>query len=189
MNKILLSLLLVLPMPAMAMKGEDLFYTHTAQKCMKFRECTAGVDEVTPEGRSDEAKEILSKLKVINVKVYEAIPQYFYNQSRALYFPDKNTIYINKMYSGAPGVFINLLRHEAWHAAQDCAVGLHNSSITPLRKHMDVPVEYKKDALLRYGTGDPFTFKVEREALWAGDTPGMTSDELDLCIGLKNESP
>tara|TARA_Y100001954_G_scaffold208892_1_gene233569 strand:+ start:271 stop:837 length:567 start_codon:yes stop_codon:yes gene_type:complete len=188
MNKILLSFLLVLPMPAMAMKGEDLFYTHTAQKCMKLRECTEGVTEVTPEGRSDEVKEILNKLKVINVKVYEAIPQYFVNQNRALYFPDKNTIYINRMYSGVPGVFINLLRHEAWHAAQDCAVGLHNSSITPLRKHMDVPVEYKKDALLRYGTSDPFTFKVEREALWAGDTPGMTSKELDLCIGLKNGS-
>ena len=167
MKKLLSLLLLLTPLPVNALEQED-YYTYDAMHCMKKGECTKNIEKY--EVQSEEEKLILQHLAILGVKVYKASPIYFTNDYRALYYPDINTIFINARYWQDQLV---LLRHESWHVAQDCKVGLHNSNLVPLRDHTQVPVEYKEDAIARYGTGDPYVYKIEREALWAGDVAWM----------------
>ena len=176
MKKLLSLLLLLSPLPVSALEPEN-FYTYDAMVCMKTGECTKDIHELTIQ--SEEEKELLRLLKILDIKVYKAAPIYFTNNYRALYYPDINTIFINARYWEDQLV---LLRHEAWHVAQDCKVGLHNSNLVPLRDHTEVPVEHKEDAIARYGTGDPYVHKIEREAIWAGDVAWMSFLELEKCV-------
>jgi len=176
MKKLLSLLLLLSPLPVNALEPED-FYTYDAMYCMKKGECTKDVHELKVQ--AEEEKELLRLLRILGVKVYKAAPIYFTGNYRALYYPDINTIFINARYWDDQ---LELLRHESWHVAQDCKVGLHNSNLVPLRDHTQVPEEFKADAIARYGTGDPYVYKIEREALWAGDTPWMAFLELEKCV-------
>ena len=178
MNKFLLLLLAFSPLQTKELEKKD-HYTFGAMHCMKILECTKDVHEMTTENKTDEERKLIATLKLLNIKVYKAAPIYFTDTYRALYYPDTNSIFINARYWEDQLV---LLRHEAWHVAQDCKVGLHNSDLVPIHHHEDVPIEFKKDAIKRYGTGDPFVHKIEREALWAGDTPWMSYKEISNCL-------
>ena len=100
--------------------------------CMRRQKCTVGVDAVNVLDyyNDDEVRTILTNLNQMGVKVYASNPQYFVDDYHALYYADSNTIYLNKGYTDEPEMFIEALRHEAWHAAQDCmGGGMHNSDI------------------------------------------------------------
>jgi len=176
MKRLLSLLLMFSPLPVNALESED-YYTYDAMYCMKTGECTNDIEEYVVQ--SEEEKLILNTLKVLGVKVYKASPIYFTNNYRALYYPDINVIFINVRYWKDQ---LELLRHESWHVAQDCEVGLHNSNVVPLRSHTDVPTKFKEQAIARYGTDDPYVYKIEREALWAGETAWMSYIELEKCL-------
>ena len=81
-----------------------------------------------------------------------------------------------------PDVFIKVLRHEGWHAAQDCmAGGLDNSFIAVIHTEDKIPQRWKMDAEIRYGMLAPRAIPWEQEAIWAGNTADMTAEALAIC--------
>ena len=162
---------------------DDVFYTYEAMQCMRHEKCTAGVNEVKAKDfdYNPEIKTILTNLDKMGVTVHEAIPEYFVDEYRALYYSDVNRIYLNKKYTDDPGMFIRALRHEAWHAAQDCmGGGMHNSDIMPMLEATTIPDEVVQETFARYGF-DPHTVRIEREAVWSMDMPWMTVEALKAC--------
>jgi len=176
MNK-LLSLLLLLPLPV---SSSELFHTHASMMCMKEKECTIGVKKIDLVGEQKESRKILNDLNKIGVEVYRAIPQYFKEQFRAVYYSDSKLIFINDGYLTSKKDLLEVLRHEGWHVVQDCEAGFDSPELSPIYDYSIIPQIYKDDALLRYGF-DPFVIKIEAEAVWAMYTPMMTIDALKKC--------
>ena len=175
------SIALSAPISAHQEIDDEWFYTPVAMGCMKLGKCTEGVYYVKPSDLDDEGKEILSHLKDLEVGVYKAIPQYFIEEYRGLYYSDKNKIFINMKYAKNPGEFLTILRHEGWHAAQDCMAGsLVNSDLMGILSHEVIPPHITKETFSRYGY-DPTVVRIEREAVWAMKTPNMTVDALKAC--------
>ena len=71
---------------------------------------------------------------------------------------------------GRPNVLMSVMRHEGWHAAQDCMAGTIDNSMIAIIKPEMVERTYPKSAV-------PW----EAEATWAGKTEGMTSNALAAC--------
>ena len=83
---------------------------------------------------------------------------------------------------------IDVLRHEGWHVVQDCKAGLYNTQLDRIYMGSgEVPYEHTENAINLYGLKDPTIVRIEREALWAGATPGMTTRSLKECV-LKYET-
>ena len=179
----LLSLGMVLPLPATAhLTLEDIpEQTYASMGCMKLGECTEGVEQVHFDQYEGEAREILAHLTDLGVDVFVASHEYFVDDWRAVYYADVNRIYLNEQWAREPVWFLRLLRHEGLHAAQDCMAGsLVNSDLIQIFNATDIPPEYTQDTIDRYGT-DPFTVRVEREAVWATNVPGKTVEVLGVC--------
>ena len=182
MKKLLLLFALLIP-PAMA---EEDFYTRKAMSCMKEEVCTIGVEQLSSEnfkGEDErEAKEILENLDKMGVKSYMAAPEYFIENYRAVYYSDTNAIFINRRYNKEYEDFIGVLRHEAWHAAQDCmGGGMVNSDLMSILSHEVIPPKIMDETFLRYGVDDPTVIRIEREAVWAMKVPDMTTKALKAC--------
>ena len=75
-----------------------------------------------------------------------------------------------------------VLRHEGWHAAQDCMAGtIDNTFIAVIHNPDVVPERWKLSAQARYGLFQSNAIPWEQEAIWAGHTPFMTADALNAC--------
>ena len=160
---------------------ESSFFSYDAMQCMKLGECTEGVYKLETSDYTGEVRDILFNLDQMEVKVYEAIPEYFVEQYRALYYPDKNVIFLNMGYVDNDETLTKILRHEAWHAAQDCmAGGMHNSDILSIFDYKIIPSYVMDETFLRYGY-DPTVIRIEREAVWAMKVNGMTVKALEAC--------
>jgi hypothetical protein len=180
---LLASVALVVPTLAQEEKEDPVFYTYEAMECMRQGKCTSGVSKVKMSDYhyNDEIVNILANLDQMGVEVYESIPEYFVDEYRALYYSDTNKIFLNKGFTDDPVMFIRALRHEAWHAAQDCmGGGMHNSDIMPMLDANKIPAEVIEETFARYGF-DPHTVRIEREAVWSMDMPWMTVDALEAC--------
>ena len=176
-------------------------YTIAAMGCMKLNECTDGVVQVSSVedlkelfgddwvynyNQGDvfyqELYAIFDRLNKIGIKVYIADGFNFPRTHRGSYYTDTNTFYLNKDWVKSPEVFIKVLRHEGWHAAQDCmAGGIDNTFIAVILNDETIPQRYKLDAELRYGLLQPRAIPWEQEAIWAANEPGMTADALNAC--------
>ena len=191
---VLTSAALCTPMAAVA-QPEVPGYTLAAMGCMKLRECTAGVYELRGvdqlieslkneefEDHRFEINNILRHLTKVGVKVYIAEGRNFPSTHRGSYYTDTNTFFLNMDYVWDTEVFMKVFRHEAWHAAQDCMAGtIDNSMIAVIHLPDDVPQQYQLDAEIRYGMFDPKAVPWEQEAIWAGNTPGMTESAMEAC--------
>ena len=157
--------------------------------CLRRNDCTKEVYEVKSQHYEGEVRDILANLEDLDVGVYRAFPYYFKENYRGLYYSDANVIYLNMGHIDHDDkALINVLRHEGWHVVQDCKAGLYNSSLA--RIYLDsgeIPFEYTENAINLYGIDDPRVVKIEREALWAGATPDMTTKSLKECV-LKYET-
>ena len=185
MKKLLLGLFasVALVVPTLAHQVEDnLFYTYEAMECMHKRLCTVGVDEVNiNDFYDDEIRTLLVNLDQMGVKVYESNPQYFVDSYHALYYSDVNKIFLNREATNDFETFIKALRHEGWHAAQDCmAAGMYNSDIMPLLEAERIPPEVIQQTFALYGY-EPRIVGIEREAMLAMDIPWMTVEALEAC--------
>jgi len=71
------------------------------------------------------------------------------------------------------------MRHEGWHAAQDCMAGtIKNSLIAIIRPEEDIPMIYREMAERTYpASAVPW----EAEAGWAGRTENVTMEALESC--------
>ena len=164
-----------------------------AMGCMLVRECTNDVDEVhslldisseytnteefTPVAY--EFNSMLQAMKAIGIKVYLADQRYFPVMHRGVYHTVSNNIYLNKRYMNKPNVLMQLMRHEGWHAAQDCMAGtIDNSLIAIIMPEEDVPMIWR---VLAERTYPEHSVPWEAEAGWAGRTENMTMKALQSC--------
>ena len=196
MFKYILAALALMPTAALAdhkeghIKG---YNTMDAMGCMIVRECTDGVKEVFSmldissdtddmenfTGVTQEFHNMLIALEQIGVKVFLADEKYFPKGHRGVYHTVSNNFFLNKKYMTTPGVLMSVMRHEGWHAAQDCMAGsIKNSMIAIIHDEEDVPLLWRVMAERTYPAN---AVPWEAEATWAGKTEGMTMKALQSC--------
>jgi len=168
------------------------YYTMDALGCMILRECTKDVQRVETiatiadaHPNSDysiiagEFSRMLVALDKVGVKVFLADEKYFPVGHRGVYHTVSNNFFLNKTYMRRPGVLMSVMRHEGWHAAQDCMAGsIKNNMIAIIRNEEDVPMLYREMVERTY---PPHSRPWEAEASWAGRTEKMTMDALESC--------
>ena len=169
------------------------YNTYDSLGCMLLKECTEGVVEVvslldissqysntmdfTPV--TIEFNNIINTLNEIGVKVYLADSKYFPPNNRGVYHTVGNNFFLNKDYMGNPAVLMSVVRHEGWHAAQDCMAGtINNSLVAIIKPEEDVPILWRTLAERTYPKA---AVPWEAEAGWAGRTVGMTERALEAC--------
>ena len=197
MKNVLLSLLAAsltsVPVFADESKITKGYNTMDAMGCMLVRECTKDVEEVhslldissnytnteefTPIAY--EFNTMLQAMNAIGINVYLADERYFPVMHRGVYHTVSNNIYLNKRYMDKPNVLMQLMRHEGWHAAQDCMAGtIENSLIAIIMPEEDVPMIWR---VLAERTYPEHSVPWEAEAGWAGRTEKMTMKALQSC--------
>jgi hypothetical protein len=181
---------IVVPVEAKPTKG---YNTMDSMGCMLLRECTDGVeqvfslldvssqypntDEYTPV--TLEFNRMLTALDQVGVKVFLADQKYFPPGHRGVYHTVGNNFFLNKKYMDNPGTLMSVMRHEGWHAAQDCMAGsINNSMIAIIHNEEDVPMLWRTLAERTYPKA---AVPWEAEAGWAGRTQNMTMEALESC--------
>ena len=168
------------------------YYTMDAMGCMLLKECTNGVERINssidlehayPDANWDVVKEefdyIMIAFQNIGVNVYLADEKYFPHSHRGVYHTVSNHFYLNKRYMYEPHVLMSVVRHEGWHAAQDCMAGsIKNNMIAIIKPEEEVPMIWKE---LVKRTYPPSAQPWEAEATWAGKTEKMTMEALESC--------
>ena len=170
------------------------FFTMDAMGCMLLKECTEGVDKITstddlrsafPDSNwnpvADEFDKIMQAFSVIGVDVHLADAKYFPVGHRGVYHTVSNHFYLNKTFVHRPHVLMSVVRHEGWHAAQDCMAGsINNNLIAIIHNEEDVPKIWQDMAKSAY-RDMPHAIPWEKEAFWAARTEGMTQKALESC--------
>ena len=160
--------------------------------CMIVRECTDGVDKVESidsiadeypdtdfDFVADEFNSMLVAFKKIGVGVFLADSKYFPTMHRGVYHTVSNNFFLNRRYMDDPGALMMVMRHEGWHAAQDCMAGsIKNSMIAIIMPEEEVPIIWRVMAERTYPKS---AVPWEAEAGWAGRTEGMTMKALQSC--------
>ena len=178
--------------PVIAEPVEE-YYTMDSMGCMLLQECTDDVKEVfslldissqydntdsfTPVAQ--EFNIMLMSLNQVGVKVYLADEKYFPVGHRGVYHTVSNNFFLNKTFMGRPHILMSVMRHEGWHAAQDCMAGtIDNSLIAIIMPEDSVPPIWREMVEATYPKS---AWPWEAEASWAGKTEAMTADALNAC--------
>ena len=180
----------------MSVKAEPTkgYYTMDAMGCMLLKECTDDVEKIYSSGDlraafpdsdwgpvADEFDKIMLAFEQIGVDVHLADEKYFPVGHRGVYHTVSNHFYLNKTYVHRPHVLMSVVRHEGWHAAQDCMAGtINNNFIAIIKNEEDVPKIWQAIAKDTYKS-QPHAIPWEKEAYWAGHTEGMTAAALKSC--------
>ena len=197
MRKTILAMLAAVSLSTSALADSKItkgYNTMDAMGCMLLRECTDGVKEVfslldisseypnTDEFTfvADEFNNMLVSLNQVGVKVFLADDKYFPVNHRGVYHTVGNNFFLNRTHMGRPGTLMMVMRHEGWHAAQDCMAGsIKNSLIAIIKPEEEVPMIWRVMAERSYPAN---AVPWEAEAGWAGRTEGMTMKALQsLC--------
>ena len=168
------------------------YYTMDAMGCMLLKECTKDVQKINsskdlraafPDSDwdvvADEFDKIMLAFAQIGVDVHLADEKYFPVGHRGVYHTVSNHFYLNRTYVHRPHVLMSVVRHEGWHAAQDCMAGsIKNNMIAIIKPEEDVPMIWKEMVKRTYM---PAARPWEAEATWAGKTESMTQEALESC--------
>ena len=169
---------------------ENEYYTFHSMGCMLLQECTAGVVEITSEqdlkdyyngykNLPQEFRDLLVTFGRIGIRVYLAPERYFDRNTRGIYHTVSNNFYLNDKFMQKPHILMSVIRHEGWHAAQDCMAGsIDNTFIAVIKNDKDIPQLWKDMAADIY---PPTVLPWEQEATWAGREEGMTLEALRAC--------
>lgn len=197
MKKLLAALGAFTLLPAIVFANENKikkgFYTYDAMGCMLLRECTENIEQVyslfdisskyeNPEKFISIASEFNTMLVYLNqagVNVFIADERYFPVGHRGVYHTVSNNFFLNKRFMSRPGTLMSVMRHEGWHAAQDCMGGtIENSIIAIIKPEEEVPMLWREIAERTYPSN---VVLWEAEATWAGKTKNMTLNALKAC--------
>ena len=198
MKKLMMALaaaLIAAPVMADPIK-EDEYFTPHAQGCMLLQECTDHVQELKTVSDlnkheeladvdysivADEFNSLVRSLNKVGAKVFLADMRYFPVGHRGVYHTVGNNFFLNVAHMHRPGTMMSVMRHEGWHAAQDCMAGtIENNFIAIIHNQEDVPRMYQAIAKSAYQS-QPHAIPWEKEAYWAGHTEGMTAKALESC--------
>ena len=194
MKKIIMAVMaacLAAPVMADPLKDSEYFTDHS-MGCMLLQECIDdvepiwGIDYLAQEYPlsdwnpvAEEFSRMLNALTLVDVQVYLADEKYFPVGHRGVYHTVSNNFYLNRAYMHRPGVLMSVMRHEGWHAAQDCMAGtLDNSMIAIIKPEDQVPPLWREIVEKSYPKS---AWPWEKEATWAGKTAGMTQTALESC--------
>ena len=196
MKKFLFSLMGIALISSPAFAGQEKlikeFYSMDSMGCMLLRECTKDVQQVFSindianahpnsdyDFVADEFNNMLVSLNQIGVNVFLADEKYFPVGHRGVYHTVGNNFFLNKTYMHRPNVLMTVMRHEGWHAAQDCMAGtIKNNMIAIIKPEEDVPKIWREMVEKTYPKS---SVPWEAEAKWAGLTEGMTMKALKSC--------
>ena len=183
--------------PALAdpIKDKEYFTMHS-MGCMLLRECTDHVQELKTVSDlnkheelddidysivADEFNSLVRSLNAVGVKVFLADMRYFPVGHRGVYHTVSNNFFLNVAHMKRPGTMMSVMRHEGWHAAQDCMAGsIKNNFIAIIKSEKEVPKMYQAIVKSAYKS-TPEAIPWEKEAYWAGHTEGMTAKALESC--------
>jgi hypothetical protein len=179
---------ITVPVVAQNVRG---WKTLDSMGCMMMRECledtwdiksTSDIEALVSGVNYDSVREetdgLITELNKMGVNFYLAADKYFPRGHAGVYYTVGNDFFLNRSYADQPDTMIRTLRHEAWHAAQDAMAGtIDNNNIAIIRAEEDVPARYRVSAEAAYGPNNP-ALPWEKEAKWAGGTPGMTLEVL-----------
>ena len=199
MKKILMAAVaavaVVLPAHSDPIKDKEYFSMHS-MGCMLLRECTDHVkelktvsdlnkddylDDVNYDIVADEFNSLVRSLNAVGAKVFLADEKYFPVGHRGVYHTVSNNFFLNVAHMKRPHTLMTVMRHEGWHAAQDCMAGsIKNNFIAIIMNEEDVPKMYQAIAKSAYSS-TPSAIPWEKEAYWAGHTEGMTEAALKSC--------
>ena len=160
--------------------------------CMITRECTKDVRRIKsindirkefPNSNfdliADEFDSMLVSLDKIGVMVFLGHEKYFPPGHRGVYHTVSNNFYLNDAFVHRPHVLMTVMRHEGWHAAQDCMAGsIKNYMIAIIKPEEEVPKIWREMVEKVYPKS---AVPWEAEAKWAGRTEGMTAQALEAC--------
>ena len=175
--------------PALAQDKVKSWRSLDSVGCMMLRECTEGVrqlkswEDLGPEYEiaATELNQIIQAMDKVGAAVYIADEKYFPLRMRGVYDVRGNNIFLNEFYIDQPTKIIQVIRHEGWHAAQDCMAGtIDNNFIAIIKPEKDVPKIWQAIAKDTYKS-QPHAIPWEKEAYWAGHTEGMTAKALESC--------
>ena len=175
---------------------ENEYFTPHSMGCMLLRECTNHVKElktVTDLNKdsfladvdysivADEFDSLVRSLNKVGARVFLADQRYFPVGHRGVYHTVSNNFFLNVAHMRRPGTMMSVMRHEGWHAAQDCMAGsIKNNFIAIIKNEEEVPRMYVKIVESAYKF-QPEAIPWEKEAYWAGHTEGMTQAALESC--------
>ena len=175
---------------------EDEFFTPHAQGCMLLQEYTDHVQELKTVSDlnkneelvdsdysiiADEFNSLVRSLNKVGAKVFLADMRYFPIGHRGVYHTVSNNFFLNVAHMHRPNVVMSVMRHEGWHAAQDCMAGtIENNFIAIIHDQEKVPKMYQAIVKSAY-MSQPKAIPWEKEAYWAGHTEGMTAAALKSC--------
>jgi len=168
------------------------YYSNHSMGCMLLRECTdevqriesiASIADQYPDSDfsivADEFNSMLVALNQVGVNVFLADEKYFPVGHRGVYHTVSNNFFLNKTFMKRPNTLMSVMRHEGWHAAQDCMAGtIDNSMIAIILPEEDVPELWQEMVERTYPKA---AWPWEKEATWAGKTEGMTEKALQSC--------
>jgi hypothetical protein len=168
----------------------DDYYSNHSMGCLLLGECKEGVVEIKSltdieryydqsYPNRQELNDILYELRLAGSKVFIAPSDYFPVGHRGVYHTVSNNFYLNAQHVHRFHVLMSVMRHEAWHAAQDCMGGTINNNIIALIMSEDKVPEIWQEMVKR--TYPENTWPWEKEATWAGKTEGMTLKALKAC--------
>ena len=187
----LLAVLTAVCSPVMAEPEITRWKTFHSMGCMMLGECTEGIEEVNnwqdlgPQYKpfSDELSRLISAANKAGIKIFLAEDKYFVMMTRGLYSVAENNFFLNKKYIDNPLMMTKVVRHEGWHAAQDCMAGtLDNTFTAVVLQDGVVPDWIKRGAEKTYpAKAVPY----EAEAMWAAFDDKMTIQGLEACAGDK----
>ena len=176
--------------------AESEFFTNHSMGCMLLQECTDHVQELKTVSDfnkdtyladidysivADEFSSLVRSLNAVGVKVFLADSRYFPVGHRGVYHTVSNNFFLNVAHMRRPGTMMSVMRHEGWHAAQDCMAGtIKNNFIAIIKPEEEVPRMYQAIAKEAYKS-QPHAIPWEKEAYWAGHTEGMTAKALESC--------
>ena len=182
-----------LPALSAPLKDKEYFTMHS-MGCMLLRECVEDVKEINSISDINaeiphvnynivaaEFNSLLGSLDKVGAKVFLADQKYFPVGHRGVYHTVGNNFFLNKSFMHRPGVLMSVMRHEGWHAAQDCMAGtIENNMIAIILPEDTVPSMYQEIVKHTYKSM-PHAIPWEKEAYWAGKTEGMTARALASC--------
>lgn len=187
------------PLATQASEPEVELRSPESQGCMLLRECNEDVervftyqsleasfdnDEMLGVREAIEVNRIIRALDMKGVGVYVGPERYFMDRVRGLYQTEHNVLFLNREYIDNPGTLMSVLRHEGWHAAQDCMAGtIDNTFIAIIEPEDEVPMIWRELAERTYTGPYAAALPWEAEASWAGRTADMTADALEVCAG------
>ena len=168
------------------------FNTMGSMGCMLLQECTDNVRRIRSiediksaypdsiySAIGHEINQMLLSLDKIGVMVFLADQKYFPVGHRGVYHTVSNNFFLNDAFMHRQSTLMSVMRHEGWHAAQDCMAGtIDNSLIAIIKPEEDVPPLWREMVERTYPKS---AVPWEAEATWAGKTKGMTADALSAC--------